>query len=171
MPIGSHGPLRAGTIREHVHEPLVIVSQFQRLTGIGKAPLIRADHVGDAQFQESARVGRNDQLSAALQNRSPRKQVGDASGQSPSGKVHADRHLVVQFDPLVKGLPICGMVVNFVENDGAVGPCDQRARASEDCDAELPKEHRPAVHPWSSSEQVGHQGMVAGKNRQGGVVA
>jgi hypothetical protein len=27
------------------------------------------------------------------------------------------------------------------------------------------------VHPWSSSEQVGHQGMVAGKNRQGGVVS
>ena len=124
MSIGSHGPLRVGAIRELVHQPLVIVSQFQRLTGIGKAPLIRADHVGDAQFQESGRIGRNDQLSTALQNRSPGKQVGDASSESPSGKVHADRHLVVQFDPLVKGFPVCGVVVHFVEDDGAVGPCE-----------------------------------------------
>ena len=48
--IGSHGPLRAGAIREHVHQPLVIVSQFQRLTGIGKAPLKWTDHVGDSEL-------------------------------------------------------------------------------------------------------------------------
>ena len=50
MPIGSHGPLRSGAIRELVHQPLVIVSQFQRLTGIGKAPLKWTDHVGDAEL-------------------------------------------------------------------------------------------------------------------------
>ena len=151
MTIGRHGPLAFGAVGQLVHEPLVVVPQFQRLTRIGKSALEWPQSLGDAEGPQCSRVGSDHQKPAPGNHGAFREDMIDTPRYPPSGKVHPDGHLIVQLDPLERGLPVRRMVVDLVEHHRAVGP---KLWA------------QPAGHGHPKPEQHSHEaGKTASKQR------
>ena len=120
MTVWRHGPFRVGAVRKHVHQALVIVPQFESLARVGKPSLERSENIGHTELNEGRRIGGNDELGSAGQHGARRKQVGDPSSEPPTRQVHVHGHLVVQFDPFQSRFLILWVIVDLVEDHGAV---------------------------------------------------